>query len=74
MHDRKAKRLGDGTLSKESTTSCVLYNSFELHTEEDDLGTMYLDNVQDMATMNSFTRDTALRPNLPEEKKWNIGI
>ncbi|KVH99224.1 Kinase associated domain 1 (KA1) [Cynara cardunculus var. scolymus] len=41
---------------------------------EGDLATMHLDNVQDRATMNSFARDTALRPSLPGERKWNIGM
>nr|XP_043640021.1 SNF1-related protein kinase catalytic subunit alpha KIN10-like [Erigeron canadensis] len=35
---------------------------------------MHVDNVPDQETTNRFSRDTSLRPNLPGERKWNIGM
>ncbi|CAI9283994.1 unnamed protein product [Lactuca saligna] len=41
---------------------------------EGDLATMHLDNIPDRATMNRFARNNSVRPNLPGERKWQVGM
>nr|KAJ0207850.1 hypothetical protein LSAT_V11C500236580 [Lactuca sativa] len=42
---------------------------------EGDLATMHLDNIPDRATMNNrFARNNSVRPNLPGERKWQVGM